>query len=67
MCEESLDSKLSSTLESTSGDILTSGLSNDNSESALLAKAFWEVVWPHLQENGWERRVSALLYQCVRE
>ena len=65
MWEETLDSELSATLESTSGDILASGLSNDKSESALLAEAFWEVVWPYLEEKGWERVVST--HQCVME
>lgn len=56
-CEESLEPDPSVRFEMTSDENLTLGLSNDSSENARLAAAFWEVVWPKLQEIGWEKRV----------
>ena len=57
MCEEIHGQELYATSESTSEEILTAGLGNNSRENSRFAAAFWEVVWPQLQENGWERRV----------
>jgi hypothetical protein len=50
--EEPVDGALTS-----SDDVLLSGLSADDVESARLAQAFWETAWPKLELGGWEKRV----------
>jgi hypothetical protein len=36
-------------------EMLLSGLAENSSESARLAAVFWEMVWPKLEESGWEK------------
>lgn len=36
-------------------EMLLSGLAENSSESARLAAVFWELVWPKLEESGWEK------------
>ena len=41
--------------KSASDEILLSGLSDNKAEAARLAAVFWEMVWPKLEESGWEK------------
>ena len=36
---------------------ISAGLSHDSYETMQLSAAFWEIVWPKLEECGWEKKV----------
>jgi hypothetical protein len=42
-----------------SEEILTSGFGKDSYEASRRIAAFWETVWPKLEEGGWEKKVSS--------
>lgn len=49
---------------------ISAGLSHDEYETMQLSTAFWESVWPKLEEYGWEKKVrymyQALYHQYIR-